>query len=367
MEQKKRNRYLDDPFVFTRLHDSSESNINNYNNNNNDQRSTTLLNAEFVNTVQFVAHLLTRENEWDCEDFIDMWRNESKGDVTALASIEKFKETYSPEHALQWYTKPSDVYKILNKATRLRNPHVLLPCRFFIRDLFHQLKQLQRQQPFTPLPVYRGQLISSEELGILMSLEGHIISMNSFLSTTLNRAVALFLLGDLTHGRDDELHVVLFEIDLQPCFDDRVPFANISGKSEFPEEEEVLIMLNALFRIQNLTYESQTATWVVHMSLCNTDDPYLKQLPQYKTLVSAMAPMKKRHPTNDPLLFMSDPVIKYMYNRAKRENVLSSSDDRILASYAFPFLAPFSFNLEGEDEDEDEDEFDNSLKKKNLN
>ncbi|CAF4591381.1 unnamed protein product, partial [Rotaria socialis] len=52
---------------------------------------------------------------------------------------------------------------------------------------------------------------------------------------------------------------------------------DISGKGMIPEEQEVLIMLGALFRIQNLTHESETAVWVVHMSWCNNDDAYLKK------------------------------------------------------------------------------------------
>ena len=209
----------------------------------------------------------------------------------------------------------------------MRNPHLLLPCRFLIRDLFHQLQQLQKKQPITQLRVYRGQLMSSEELGILMSMQGHIISVNSFLSTTLSRTLAMFFLGDTNCPRDNELHAVLFQIDLQPCFDDRIPFANISEISELPEEQEVLIMLGALFRIQDLTYESETAVWVVRMNFCNSDDPYLQQFPQYKTLVFALRRYKDCDPGNDPLFTLSDYTIKYMYDRAKKENVLPSPHD----------------------------------------
>lgn len=213
----------------------------------------------------------------------------------------------------------------------MRNPHLLFPCRFFIKDLFHQLQQQQQmQQPFTPLRVYRSQLVSSEELDVLMSLKGHIISMNSFLSTTLNKKVALFFLGDLGHARDDELCPVLLEIDLQPCSDNRVPIADISGKSEF-SEEEVLIMLNALFRIQNLTYDSRTAIWVVQMSFCNSDDPYLQQMPQYNMIASTMSLMSDDH-YRDLFFFINDPTVKFMYDRAKEQNALVSPHDECTLS-----------------------------------
>jgi hypothetical protein len=238
--------------------------------------------------------------------------------------MEEFENTYSSEHALQWYTRPSPVYQILNKAARMRDPHILLPYRFLIKDLFKELKRLQRQQPATPLRVYRDQLMSSEELGILISLTGHIMNWSSFLSTTLNRTVALFLLDTLTHSRVDGLQAVLFEIDPQPSYDDRVSFANISEKSTFPEEEEVLIMLNALFCIQSCTYENYTGIWIMHLTMCNSDDPYLMQLPQYQMIESAIAGMNSRDPSNDPSFMISDSMIKFLYGRTKDNNALLS-------------------------------------------
>jgi hypothetical protein len=41
------------------------------------------------------------------------------------------------------------------------------------------------------MQVYRGQLMSIEEVGLLLSSEGQLVSMNSFLSTTPDLAVAL--------------------------------------------------------------------------------------------------------------------------------------------------------------------------------
>lgn len=93
--------------------------------------------------------------------------------------------------------------------------------------------------------IYRGQLMSNDELKFLRVAVGQFISINSFFSTTVNRDIALFFLGDSTIINN--LQRILFEIDADPHLDGIKPFANISLVSYCPDEEEILMMIGSVF------------------------------------------------------------------------------------------------------------------------
>ena len=75
------------------------------------------------------------------------------------------------------------VYRKLNEALRLQNIDILFLFRFFIRDLVQELKGNQWLESGS---VYRGQSLSKR----LKQSVGKLISINSFLSTTLHQNVA---------------------------------------------------------------------------------------------------------------------------------------------------------------------------------
>jgi len=93
---------------------------------------------------------------------------------------------------------------------------------------------------------------------------GEFISMNSFLSTSLDRRVALFNIGDSTLS--DGFECVLFKIDANPRLDNVKPFANITSLSYFHQEDEVLIILGSIFRLIDIYY-SEDRVWIIQMEL----------------------------------------------------------------------------------------------------
>jgi hypothetical protein len=95
------------------------------------------------------------------------------------------KERLIKFRALWWYLRESFLYRLLNKALRTQDIHLLFIFRFFIRDIQQQLKQLQSADLKF---VYRVQLMTIEEFDNLQKSVG--------LSTSLNRPYTLFLLGD---------------------------------------------------------------------------------------------------------------------------------------------------------------------------
>jgi tetratricopeptide (TPR) repeat protein len=99
--------------------------------------------------------------------------------------------------------------------------------------------------------------------------------MNSFLSTSDKRPIALFYMGDKNQRID--LERVLFEIDADPTMATTKPFADISSYSSFADESEVLFMLGSIFRLDNITRDADQV-WIIQMTLCSDSEHDLKQV-----------------------------------------------------------------------------------------
>lgn len=198
-----------------------------------------------------------------------------------LKIIEEFEKTYPTRNALWWYTRDSCLYRMLNKALRFRDIDTLITFRTFIADLYQQLKVAQQETTEqSVIYVYRGQLISSEELDHIKSSVGRYVSMNSFFSTTLDRELAVFYLPCSGNVLENELHGVLFEIEVDQSVTDTKPYANISHLSSFEAEREVLFMLGSIFKIESVVNSNDTQT-IIKLKLCNENDHHLKELSSY--------------------------------------------------------------------------------------
>jgi tetratricopeptide (TPR) repeat protein len=145
--------------------------------------------------------------------------------------------------------------------------------RFFIRDIYEQLKE---NQCSSTERVYRGQKLSISEVKKLQKSIDDFISINSFFSTSTNRDEALkFIAND--SDIPDGIQRVLFEIEADPDVVTTKPFANISSHSKFKHESEILFMIGSLFRIKNVC-QNDNQIWIIKMELCNDDHHHLKEL-----------------------------------------------------------------------------------------
>ncbi|CAF1612118.1 unnamed protein product, partial [Didymodactylos carnosus] len=151
-------------------------------------------------------------------------------------------------------------------------------------DIYEQLKQLQHQQQELDHHhlqyVYRGQRMSSDELHRVKSNIGELISMNSFLSTSLNREQARgFIVCD--SEIDHNYQTVLFEIEITHSPITK-PYANITEHSYFDSEEEVLFMIGSIFRIVAIDHDVELNIWIVQLVLCKGNELELK--PVYNSM-----------------------------------------------------------------------------------
>jgi tetratricopeptide (TPR) repeat protein len=208
----------------------------------------------------------------DKNELINFCRIIYKNNFNELNIIKEFEENYLPNQALWWYTRESFLYRLLNKALRIKNIDLLFLFRFFIRDLENELK---KSQCLSSIRVYRGQLMSIDELNQLQNSIGEYISINSFFSTSLNRQKAIKFLNDYSFSNN--LHKVLFEIDANGELNHLKPFANISSISFYSNEQEILFMLGSIFRLMNIKQE-KNGLWIIQMILSNNNDENLKIL-----------------------------------------------------------------------------------------
>ncbi len=176
-----------------------------------------------------------------------------------LRDIENFDENYHKDECIQWYTKETFIYKLINKALRTEDIVQLYIFRYYIADLSKQLAEkykITKNKDEKKILLYRGLPMDKKEVQKLKINVGKLIAGNSYWSTSRSRKCALEYANKLPNRPD--MVPVLFEIecDLQDQTDS-VIFADISGLSEFSSEEEFLFDAGSIFQIQEVKEEEE--------------------------------------------------------------------------------------------------------------
>ncbi|CAF0991713.1 unnamed protein product [Adineta steineri] len=238
-------------------------------------KSTTGINGQFAFSQLLLDCLLRlKSNENDRNELISCCEKEYEGNQNELNHLQEFQSSYSSDNVLWWYTRESFFYKTLNAALRKESIHMIYLYRSFIIDIQNQLEKHQCQ---CATRVYRSQLISTDELNYLKNSVGQYVSVNSFLSTSFQKEIANFYLGDTNH-RWTDFEKVLFEIDADPNVVTTKPFADISQFSDFLDESEVLFMVGSIFRLNSIIHDDENQIWIIEMCLCSDNEHNLKQI-----------------------------------------------------------------------------------------
>ncbi|CAF2623776.1 unnamed protein product [Rotaria sp. Silwood2] len=168
-------------------------------------------------------------------------------DITEQPKIGDFQNNYNETEAIWWYTRDCFLYRLLNKALRTENIDIF-KFRFFIKELFHQLKDASDvytkeiiECGIETFSLYRGQSIAFDKLQKLKQCVNGLISFNTFLSTTIDRDVAVVDAGD--GSGTPVIESVLFEMIVNINVNRKTPFANIKHLSYFKDEDEILFFI----------------------------------------------------------------------------------------------------------------------------
>jgi tetratricopeptide (TPR) repeat protein len=198
-------------------------------------------------------------------------------DTIENAKILEFENSFTPNDAIQWYTRDSFLYRLFNKALRTQDVPFIYKFRFFLKNLYNQLAQVYNSETVHSQPiseVYRGQMIRIEELQQLRDSIGGVVSFHTFLSATRDRNVALIFAGNGEGRPFFESVVFCIQIfwEFHPYIEttfrmtnssgiDAKPFADIAGYTYHKGEQEILFAMGATVEIFSVTLVD--AVWYV--------------------------------------------------------------------------------------------------------
>ena len=186
---------------------------------------------------------------------LDEFRRIYADDPSTLTDTEIFEQTYNSHSALQWYTRDSFLFRLINQALRFSNADLMFKLSYFLIDLYTQLDEIHRQtheslREESIEKLYRGQTMSRKEFHSFEQLIGRCMSISTFFSTTTSLQIALFFANSIP--TDDENLSVIFCIEANTSTMRVRPYANISQFSRYNDEEEVLFAMGSLFLVQTI-------------------------------------------------------------------------------------------------------------------
>ena len=238
---------------------------------------------------QLAMHVLPMMSEYfnAKEDMANEARKRYHDDEFEKRRIDRFVQEYKAEKAFCWYTSDSFVYRLLNGALRTQDIDIIFKFRFFINHLHNEIKERYKEylakKHESHLTVYRGQLMSMNEVEFLKNSVNQIVSMNSFLSTSLLLNVAKqFLNSDGSVPDKSSEQSVLFIINISDIDETTTPFAFIKTPAcaeDLEGEKEVLFTMNAIFKVESVNQEGHI--WHVHLQLIEHQNEQQKIFSRY--------------------------------------------------------------------------------------
>ncbi|CAF3886388.1 unnamed protein product [Rotaria magnacalcarata] len=215
---------------------------------------------------------------------ISFFRQSYPNSRSHLEFIERLQSQYKNYTPIYWYTLDSFLYRLVNKALREHDVELLVEMRIFIRDLHQQIVRLYENEirsdnTMVPSTVYRGVLMPVNEFEKkILNRTGGLLSVNSFLSTTSNKELALAFAGTGQIHRNEM--AILFAVSLVHDATTSVPFAFIDPVIG-GAESEYLFTMGAVYRIRNIEHLTENGIPCVHLLLTSSNDPQLTSLTNY--------------------------------------------------------------------------------------
>ena len=168
--------------------------------------------------------------------------------------IDEFNENFTPDQAIQWFTKQSSVYRILSRVFGTNDLRQIYRARYYIHYLYEELKNLHKIT-FDIWPnhiqVYRGKIMYINEFEKLKASIGQLVFNKCFMSTSVNKKVAMIYAGDKTQLAPGKIGVI-FHMKIDKVANKSKPFAYLGEKSRMPDEEEFLLPPGVVFRIKDI-------------------------------------------------------------------------------------------------------------------
>ena len=206
----------------------------------------------------------------------------TKEDEKSISKFENESVTVNAEKAVLWYTCNSPFYRCINQAFVSAHIPTIYKLRYLIRLICRQLDELSQSQSLSRsgshFRLYRGQALPLSQVRQLADHLEDLISFNSFVSTSKLKEVAKKFSA---HRKTGDTVRVLFEIDVANDCVHSIAIADVRSMSEYEEEEEHLISVGSIFRIQSVRFDKASDLHRVRLSLTNheqlTVNKYIEQ------------------------------------------------------------------------------------------
>lgn len=213
---------------------------------------------------------------------IDECRQQCSKNARTLKEIDDFEFNETKYSSIQWWTKDSFIYRLLNTALVSRYWNSIIKYQYFLVKLYNELKTLHHDQYSkmnARFDVYRGQSVYKQDLETLKNNIGGLVSFNYFLATSLHKDVACLF----AYHEEGKTVAVVFQISIDTRISSAV-FADISQFSFIPGEDEILVGMGAVFRVDSVTDDHESGKCIVHLSLAdpNSDSLFVFMLDNTK-------------------------------------------------------------------------------------
>ena len=213
--------------------------------------------------IELLKHLPQTKHAKDI--MLDKCKDYYRGNKKQGEWIEKFRNNYTANIAIDWYTEDSFVYRLINRAFRTDDVTLWYLFRYYIIDLCRQLKKVHKEQNIrTLMTVYRGQARTpTKELEDLKMNVGHLVSVNGFFSTSTNIDIAKKFIAGGEHTED--FKPVLFEIIVDGSRLQNTVFVDINRYKKEAAEAEILFDIGSVFKINAIDYNGENDPWIIKM------------------------------------------------------------------------------------------------------
>ncbi|CAF5125445.1 unnamed protein product, partial [Rotaria magnacalcarata] len=207
------------------------------------------------------------------QEMIDACRLYYRGNPKVLKMIDHFKNEYRSDEAIQTYLKKSFLYKIVNKALRIKDFDELDKFRCFVKDLIENIACGHRkmsQSTKEPLFVYRGMKMNQDEIGKFKENEGNLVSIHGLLETTSIRSTALTQVIKVVR----ETHMIPVLLEIESDLNHNASFTDTIQCGDLPSEKDILFDSNVTFRLEKVKTDEKVVLMALKVS---TDGETIKQ------------------------------------------------------------------------------------------
>jgi tetratricopeptide (TPR) repeat protein len=254
---------------------------------NKDKKNRTVRNLHEDNArflwLQLLIDILIQipHNCQTLDEILEECKNYENKNESTKKAIEELRQNYKSNEALRYYTGASFLFRLFNEALRTENIDFLFVFRFFLADVYNQLRQLYTEQFLNDnidinqrLQLFRGQSMTIVEFDMIKENVGRLISINSFFSTSTNYDVATTFAGFGDQDKPSGTISVVFQIEIDDIGHSlKRPFASLQEFSKIKDENEILFSVGTIFRIEEvLDVPGTTKDWFVTLKLVNDDD-----------------------------------------------------------------------------------------------